>query len=457
MKNPIGIRGEVASLVSALLLAAAMLLVAGGAAAAEAEAQTADDPKSEHTDPEADNPEDDAAESGPESGAFMPGKGFRVALTDYGELRISGYIVLRWIDQLPAKQSFTDHLGQVRPIDTRNDIQLHREMLYFSGWIYSDRLRYQGMIWTVNATTQVAVAGYLNYFFTDAFSLFGGIGSLPGTRSVTYVFPYFFGTDRQMADEFFRPSFTGGIWAVGEPLKGLKYHAMLGNNLSGLGITAAQLTRTLATSGAVWWMPTTGEFGPRGAFGDYELHQRLATRFGVNFTRSHENRFTQPSITSPDNTQIRLSDSLLLFETGSLAPGVTVTDALYQMAAASAAAKYEGLALNFEYYWRWLTELKADGPIPVDSIFDQGFYVQAGYQLLPQRLELFGATSWVLGQFNDSHEYALGFNVYPAATRNWRINGIAIYVHESAMGNLFGYYVGGQTGPILSLATDVFF
>jgi hypothetical protein len=380
-----------------------------------------------------------------------------VGSTPFGELRLSMYMVVRYLNQLPADQTFDDHLGRERPIDTRNDILLHREMIYLGGWIYDPRLRYQGFIWTVNATTQVAVAGYIGYAFGDAFSLYGGIGSLPGTRSVTYVFPYFFATDRQMADEFFRPSFTGGIWAIGEPVRGLKYHVMLGDNLSILGINAAQLTRTFATSAALWVMPTTGEFGPKGSFGDYEMHEEVATRFGAAYTRSPENRFTQPSITAPDNTQIRLSDSLLLFETGSLAEGVTVSDALYQLASFNASLKYRGFALNTEYYLRWLTDLRADGPIPLDSLFDHGFYVQAGYLLLPKRLELYGATSWVFGEFNDSHEYALGLNVFPADTRNWRINAMGIYVDRSAASSLFGYYVGGQKGPTLTIATDVFF
>jgi hypothetical protein len=39
-----------------------------------------------------------------------------------------------------------------------------------------------------------------------------------------------------MADEFFRPYFTNGVWAQGEVAQGLWYNAMLGNNSSSLGI-----------------------------------------------------------------------------------------------------------------------------------------------------------------------------------------------------------------------------
>ena len=46
-------------------------------------------------------------------------------------------------------------------------------------------------------------------------------------------FPYWLGVDdRTIADEFFRPSYTTGIWGTGEIAKGLTYNVMLGNNMS---------------------------------------------------------------------------------------------------------------------------------------------------------------------------------------------------------------------------------
>ena len=84
-----------------------------------------------------------------------------------------------------------------------------------------------------------------------------------------------------MADEFFRPFFTNAVWAQGEVPPGLWYNAVLGNNNSALGIKATDLDRKLSYGGAAWWMPTTHEFGPRGAYGDWENHDKVATRFGL--------------------------------------------------------------------------------------------------------------------------------------------------------------------------------
>jgi hypothetical protein len=82
--------------------------------------------------------------------------------------------------------------------------------------------------------------------------------------------------------------------------------------------------------------------------------------------------------------------------------------------------------------------------------------VQTGYQIV-RPLAVYGVTSAVFGPFGDSWEAGGGVNVYPFDTRNWRLNLHSVYVHKSAASSSFGYYIGGQTGPIVSLATDIFF
>lgn len=390
-------------------------------------------------------------------GGFQPGKGFKLVNTPYGDVNLSLYILVRYLNQMPAQQTYNDHLGNPQNVDTRNDIQLQREMIFFSGWVYRPKFEYTAMIWTVNSTNQVAVAGNLTYNFNKGFILSGGIGGLPGTRSLLGTFPYNFGTDRQLADDFFRPGFTGGIWAAGMPLPKFGYKFMVGNNLSQIGINAAKLTRELATSMSIWYMPTTGEFGPRGGFGDYEIHDKVATRIGAAYTHSRENRQSQPSLTAPDNTQIRLSDGTLFFQTGALAANTTVNDADYHMVEVDAGVKYDGFHIQTEFYYRLLNNFDGAGPFPLSTIHDHGFYVQGGYTFPSRKWMVYSATDFIFGQFNTSYEAGGGANYYPTDTRNWRINLWSFYVFRSAYGSLFGYYVPGQTGPTVSLATDLFF
>ena len=52
-----------------------------------------------------------------------------------GELAISGYALMRYLNQSPGEPTFTDHLGNERTVDGRNDIYPHRVMIFFKGWL----------------------------------------------------------------------------------------------------------------------------------------------------------------------------------------------------------------------------------------------------------------------------------------------------------------------------------
>ncbi|MCX6549885.1 MAG: DUF3011 domain-containing protein [Acidobacteria bacterium] len=68
-------------------------------------------------------------------GEFDPGKGFLVGRSSAGELGISGYALARYVNQMPGESTFTDHLGNTRSVDGRNDIWPHRVMIFLKGWL----------------------------------------------------------------------------------------------------------------------------------------------------------------------------------------------------------------------------------------------------------------------------------------------------------------------------------
>jgi hypothetical protein len=394
-------------------------------------------------------------------GEFEPGDGFLVGRNDVGELSVSAYALVRYVNQLPVGQTFTDHLGNDHPVDTRQDFFPHRVMVFLKGWVGTPKLIYNIFVWTVNTTDQDALFASMGYQFSRKFSLYAGINGLPGTRSLQGSHPYWLGHDRVMADEFFRPYFGYGIWAQGEGSRGLWYNVQVGNNSSSLGIKATQLDRDFSYGGSLWWMPTTKEFGPRGAYGDWEWHENLATRFGVSAAFSPEERFTDATTGATGNTVIKLADSLNLFDTGALAPGVTVNRVDYRLLSFDAGAKYRGIFVQTEIYTRWLDGFVADGPLPVSSIVDQGFYVQAAFYPVRKKLEAYFATSQIFGDedagFENSSEYLAGMNFYPTNTRNHRLNLQVMDVNSSPVSSTFGYYVGGQDGTTVSVAFSVFF
>jgi hypothetical protein len=393
---------------------------------------------------------------------YEPGRGFDIAKTEYGSLNISGYLVARYLNQFPVHQSFVDHNGQTQPVDTRQDFQLHRVMLYFTGYLGTPKFNYNVTLWTVNDTAQVAIVGAL-YYAANKHFLFGvGWNGIPGTRSMQGSHPYWSSYDRVMADEFFRPYFTQAFFAEGALGHRFSYKFTIGNNLSNLDISAVKLTRDLSKGVSLTWMPTTGEFGPRGAFGDYEGHESFATRFGVAYSTSREDRFNSTTSTAPDNTTIRLGDSLLLFATGSLAPQVTVQKATYQLLSSDAGLKYKGLWLQGEGYYRLLDKFLADGILPVSAIRDFGFYVQGSYMLLPKKFEIYGSTSWVFTKFHPQdvvspHEFIGGLNWYPTNSRNYRLNLQAANVYRSSVSSTFGFYTGGLKGISFAIGATTLF
>jgi hypothetical protein len=388
-------------------------------------------------------------------GEFNPGRGFTVGRGKYGELNLSGYMAARYLNQLPGDQSATDHLGRPINVAPREDFQFHRVMLFSQGWLFSPKFQYSTFVWTVQDTNQVAVGGALYYSF-GKHHVGMGWNAYPGTMSLQGSHPYWESYDRVMADEFFRPYFSQGVFGQGLLLPKLQYRWMVGNNNSNLDVPAVKLDRDLSGGGALTWLPTTGEFGPRGAFGDYEQHESLATRFNLAYTYSPEDR--QGSIGTPSgNTTLRLADSLNIFDTGAFTNGVTVEKAHYQLVSASAGMKYHGFWLQGEGYGRKLDNFVADGKLPVGAVRDTGFYVQAAGFVVPKRFEIYGTTSYVFSDYGRPKEFIVGSNYYPWNTRNIRLNTQLINVGHSPVSSTFGFYVGQLTGQVFTFGVTALY
>lgn len=391
-------------------------------------------------------------------GEFDPGRGMLIGRNELGTMHLSFYVLARYLNQQPPHQSYSDHLGRKILVDTRNDIELHRMMVWLRGTAYDPKFNYLINFWTVNATKNIHIIGSLSYKFDPKFNLSVGIDGLPAIRSFNGQHPYFLGTDRHLGDEFFKAGFTMGVSAFGQLSPSVFYRAMIGNSFSEIGLPTSQMTRNMAYGGTIWVAPS-GEFGPRGGYGDYELHSKLVSRFGISATQSRENGNAQPDENDePQNTTIRLSDGQNLFSPNALAQGVTIDRANATITSLDAAIKYRGFFWDVNYYMRWLNGFKTrGGKVKENEIFDYGFMTQIAHQIRPQKLEIYSAYSYIWGEYNNPWEIAVGANYYPQRTRNWRLNLMVNHVEQSPVNSQFGYYVGGQTGETIVLATDVFF
>ena len=128
-------------------------------------------------------------------------------------------------------------------------------MFILGGYIFDQRARYSFTVWTSAGAASIIVASNIGWTFNKALAITGGYTGVPGSRSLVNTFPFFTATDRSMADNFFRPGFTQGVWANGEPVKGLNYLAFVGNGLNTLSISANKIDTHLLLSGSVWWEP----------------------------------------------------------------------------------------------------------------------------------------------------------------------------------------------------------
>lgn len=393
-------------------------------------------------------------------GSYTPNFGFKVADTEHGDMSVSIFTYARYLNQLALAPTYTNAFGNTIDVKQRQDFQLQKLQIKFLGWMLDPKFRYFLWAWTSNASmglgAQVVLAGTLQYAFDDHVTIGAGIRSLPGTRSVEGNFPFWLSVDsRLIADEFFRPSYTTGIWALGNITDRLNYIAMLGDNLSQLGVSATQLPNYLKTfSGALIWNPT-GKFGI--GFGDFENHDALATRLGVHFTRSDENKQSQPNAEDFENTQIRLSDGTIVFTPNLFGPGITISDVTYKMTSFDGGLKYHGYSLDAEYFLRWLSNFRDPAPTGLPTIFNHGFQLQASAMLIPKTFQLYLGGSKIFGNFSNPYDFRTGLNWFPWKNRVIRWNNEGLYVYKSPVGYTSVPYPLGGKGFIFHSSLELAF
>lgn len=380
------------------------------------------------------------------------GPGIILARGPRGEasLGIRGYV--RYLNQLGLDTTYTDSFGRNFDVDTRQDIELNRLQILTRGWLFDPRLRWSFYAWTENVSLgeegQVVVGGNITYAFNDALNVQAGIFSVPSTRTTQQTFPNWLRIDhRTMADEFFRASYSIGVLAYGRIAEGVEYSASITNNMSILGVSARELDNDLNTFAvALKWMPTTGEYGPLAGLGDYEYHDDFATLFAVRYTQSREDAQGQPDVNDFENTQLRLSDGTLLFSPDPFLTGGVIEKATYKMLDLDAGFKYRGWSLDGEYYFRWIDDFALDrGTIPVTDLYDHGFQIQASAMLLPKKLQAYVSGSQIFGEYGEPWDAAVGLTYFPFGQKEVRMNGQALYMHNSPVGySAVPYQVGGE-------------
>lgn len=198
-------------------------------------------------------------------------------------------------------------------------------------------------------------------------------------------------SDRSMASEFFdiNRSIGVGIFGRMEFLPwAVNWEAAVFNGFQTQRFVpgrAGELDRNLATAARVY-SDVVGDYGKDGE-PDLSFHDASAVRVGAAFAHSRLNKVDG----------LREFSVLRVVDTGAtlasiLPAAVSEYDAI--LYSVDANFKYRGLSLLSEYYFRSITGFSG---ATVPDLFDQGFLLQGGYFLLPEKLELLARWSRVVG------------------------------------------------------------
>ena len=106
--------------------------------------------------------------------------------------------------------------------------------------------------------------------------------------------------------------------------------------------------------------------------------------------------------------------------------------------AKDAGAKYRGLSLETEFYWRTVSNLRGPGTeaLPFGSMHDSGFKIETSGMLLPKLLQAYLAGSKILGEYGDPWDLRAGVNYYPFRNEIVRWNAEYMQVSRSPVGAL---------------------
>ena len=364
-------------------------------------------------------------------------------------LALSGYMQLRWFEFARSATAWTNAVGQTRPINNINTFNLNRYLINFSGHVVDERLLYNFALFgtsDLGSTFGIVPIGMAGWKFSEAATVATGITPVPGTREWLDPSSWTLGVDRSMANTFFRPGFSPGVLAVGAIAEQtVHYQAGIWNAID--GGTAGVLRRgtSMAFAGNTWWEP----WAPFGiGMGDMEHHEEPAIRLGTSGVYAPTYSRIIPDL-NPENTIVRLSDGTPLATTGVLGAGTKVDSFLYNLATVDAGLKYQGWAVNFEYYFRLLDSFKGTGPFDRASIFDQGGMAYLSWCFVPRTYEVYARSSVVTGPFGTGQEYGGGLNAYIRRSRQARLTLEALHMNRNPANNILYPYRAGYTGTAI--------
>jgi hypothetical protein len=127
------------------------------------------------------------------------------------------------------------------------------------------------------------------------------------------------------------------------------------------------------------------------------------------------------------------------------------------MTSLDAGIKYRGMALEAEYYRRWLSDFVGANTSGIADISDNGYQLQGSAMVIPKALQLYVSGSQIFGRYGDSSEMRVGENWYFMKERGLRLNAEFMHVNKSPVGYTAYPYPVGASGNVLHINLEMNF
>lgn len=377
--------------------------------------------------------------------------GFRIRPFDVRqhpfEIKANGWIQFRHHSFISDRPSWTDNAGVTRVMENRSAFDIERARMSLSGFAVDPRLTW--FLQLDGDTDGGHGVDFFDYWWgwqlTDSFQLQFGKRKVPasrqwllGARATRFI-------ERPMANDFFRPDRTVGVFGVGTIGDRGHYEVMVGNGYQTANLPNSATDNQVTFAGTHYIDPL-GDYGQQ--LVDFDVARQPLVRLGHSFVYSPQasDAAAQPL---PEADFLRLSDGTRLTQTGALAPGATVSKYDITFYGVDAALKWQGWSFNSELFLRWIDNVRATAPVPKSSLQQVGFYVAGGYFLIPKKLDVNVRYSQVTGDFGTSSEYAAGVNWYPLEKTQLKVSLDVTSLDGSALHNTTSDILAGDDGTLI--------
>jgi len=385
--------------------------------------------------------------------------GFRIKPRDKKknpfDLKINGRLQFRWAAFSRDRETFTNRLGTINVPD-RNDFEVERGRLEFKGNILDQKTKFYFNLDADTDDNHVVI--FHDFWFdrvvNDHLTVRVGKAKVPGSYEWLESSTSTRFADRSVATTYFRADRSVGIWFLGETPNDTYYQIAVTNGFFTTDLEPDQVDNNFAYT-ALTYRDFGGDFG--GGHSDLQCHVDPVVRIGNSFSYTNTNPLNgQPT---PEQNFARVSDGARLTDTGALSPGLTINDFDQYLLSSFISGKWRGFSFNAEYYARWLQNFgTVEGPsTAINDLFDSGFYVDVGYFLVAERLELNARVSQIDGFFGDSWEYAAGWNYFVDGTHKNKISFDATVLDGIPTSSSSPNFELGQDGVLYRLQYQIAF